>query len=573
MSRFLKLKTKYSKTDDNYKKIKLAIVSDNSSQFITQAIKAYGIKYQLNLNIFESNYNQIDFQLLNLESPLYEFKPEFIYINFSTQKLLNQFYKTNIIDRNNFSDYKINEIRNIYEAINSKIKPTIIINNFNEINDHVFGNFSNKDSSSFTYQLRKINFCLMNLLQESSNIFICDFISIQNNIGIEMVDQKLYYNADLAYSLKSVPSIAKNILKIICSNIGIFKKCLIIDLDNTLWGGVIGDDGIDGIRLGDSGVGLIYTELQRWILELKRRGILITICSKNSFSVAEKAFREHPKMILRMDDISIFKANWKDKTKNILDIKKKLNIDFNSMVFIDDNPFEREMVKKNLPLIEVPELPNDPSDYLQFLRTKNYFETSSYIKSDSKKTILYKENIERFRNKSRFKNNASFLKHLEMKSKVDIINSKNIDRVFQLIQRTNQFNTKRKRYTQSELKTFSTIKTIHSMVFKLYDKFGNNGIISCVVLKKIDNQLIIDTWVLSCRVFDRGIENFIIEKVITYAKYKNCETLIGLYEKTEKNILIKNLYMDLGFKKIGDQWVLQLDKEHKYDSQINLIEN
>jgi FkbH-like protein len=573
MSSFLKLKTNYSKTKNNFKEIKLAIVSDNSSQFMTQAIKAYGIKYQLNLDIFESNYNQIDFQLLNFESPLYKFKPEFIYINFSTQKLLNQFYKTDIINRNSFSDNKINEIQNIYEAINSKIKSTIIINNFNEINDHIFGNYSNKSSVSFIYQLRKINFCLMNLLQKSPNMFICDFVSIQNNIGIKMIDQKLYYNADLAYSIKSVPYIAKNILKIICSNIGIFKKCLILDLDNTLWGGVIGDDGIDGIKLGGLGIGSIYTELQRWVLELKKRGILITICSKNNFKIAKKAFKEHPEMILKMSDISIFKANWKDKTENIYDIKKELNIDFNSMVFIDDNPFEREMVKKNLPLIEVPDLPNDPSDYLQFLRTENYFETSSFIKDDSKKTTLYKEEIKRSEKKGKFKNKISFLKHLNMKSKVDVINSKNIDRVFQLMQRTNQFNTRRKRYTKSELENFSANKNAHTMVFKLYDKFGNYGIISCVILEKINKNLIIDTWVLSCRVFDRGLENFIIKKIITYAKCKSCKSLIGFYEKTEKNILIKSLFTSLGFKKIKDKWILSLEKKFEYDSQINLITN
>ena len=160
-----------------------------------------------------------------------------------------------------------------------------------------------------------------------------------------------------------------------------------------------------------------------------------------------------------------------------------------------------------------------------------------------------------------------------MKSKVDVINSKNIDRVFQLMQRTNQFNTRRKRYTKSELENFSANKNAHTMVFKLYDKFGNYGIISCVILEKINKNLIIDTWVLSCRVFDRGLENFIIKKIITYAKCKSCKSLIGFYEKTEKNILIKSLFTSLGFKKIKDKWILSLEKKFEYDSQINLITN
>ena len=406
MESIIKLRSKFNKVEKGYKKLKLAILSDSTSQFFVQGLKAYGIKNKLNIKILESNFDQIKLQVFNTNSSLYKFKPDFIFLNFSTQKLLNQFYRYEVRDK--FFLHISNEIHRLIKNINSELSSTIILNNFNEINDNVFGNYASKVTSSFLYQIRKINLDLMVLSQKNQNIFICDLISIQNILGENMFDQRLYYNSKLAYSIKGISYISKNLVQIICSNIGLLKKCLILDLDNTLWGGVIGDDGINGIDLGGEGLGEIYIEIQQWILELKNRGIILAVCSKNTKEIAKEVFDKHPNMLIKMEDISIFKVNWRDKTDNILEIKEDLNIDLNSIVFIDDSPFERDLVRRNLPSVTVAELPDDPSNYLEYLRNENYFEVSSITNSDLEKTKLYKEESQRKKSKIKFKSNSAF---------------------------------------------------------------------------------------------------------------------------------------------------------------------
>ena len=374
----------------------------------------------------------------------------------------------------------------------------------------------------------------MVLSQNNQNIFICDLISIQNILGENMFDQRLYYNSKLAYSIKGISYISKNLVQIICSNIGLLKKCLILDLDNTLWGGVIGDDGINGIDLGGEGLGAIYLEIQQWILELKNRGIILAVCSKNTEEIAKEVFDKHPNMLIKMEDISIFKVNWRDKTDNILEIKEDLNIDLNSIVFIDDSPFERGLVRRNLPSVTVAELPDDPSNYLEYLRNENYFEVSSITNADLEKTKLYKEESQRKKSKIKFKSNNAFLKSLKMIAKIDTINNYNLKRVFQLIQKTNQFNTTNRRYSQNKIKEIIATKNNYSKVISLKDNYGDYGIISCIILSKIQDNLIIDTWIMSCRVFDRQIENFSFNQIIKLAKSLKCKRIICLYKPTKR---------------------------------------
>ncbi len=242
-----------------------------------------------------------------------------------------------------------NEIHSLIKNINSEFSSNIILNNFNEIDNNVFGNYASKVTFSFLCQIRKINLGLMVLFQKNQNIFICDLVSIQNIFGEKMFDQKLCSNSKLAYNTQTISYISKNLVQIICSYIGLMKKCLILDLDNTLWGGVLGDDGINGIDLGRGGLGEIYIEIQQWILELKNRGSILAVCSKNTKEIAKKVFDKHPNMLIKMEDISIFRVNWQDKTDNIFKIKEDLNIDLNqnvrSILCESDNLPSMELVK------------------------------------------------------------------------------------------------------------------------------------------------------------------------------------------------------------------------------------
>ena len=570
MVSFNELKRNLRKDFSGFKKIKIALLSDTASQLLNNAIKAYGYEAQLDFDIYEADYNQIDLQIFDPSSELYSFNPDFIFINRCTEKLLKEFYKKNKHEQGSFSDHILQGTQKYYDVIARKIKAKVIINTYPEINDSVFGNFAAKTASSFIYQLRKTNLALMDLSQQAKDLFVCDLASLQSELGYRFVfDSKMYVNADMVYSLEFLPYIASNITAIIQSITGTFKKCLILDLDNTTWGGIIGDDGIEGIQIGYFGLGKIFTELQLWAKQLKQRGIIIAVCSKNTEEIAKEPFLSHPDMVLRMDDIAVFVANWETKVDNIRYIQSILNIGFDSMVFVDDNPFEREMVKSGIPDITVPELPEDPAEYLLFLRSLNLFETASFTEEDEIRTKQYQEEAQRNILLQSFDSEDDFLKNLDMLSEVKSFDTFTIPRVAQLTQRSNQFNLRTIRYTEEDIKHLCTDPEYYTMSLSLADRFGDHGLIGIIILKKeSDTNLFIDSWIMSCRVLKRGMENFTLNMIIELAAANNFKQVTGEYIPTKKNGIVKDHYHDLGFEEAGNKWVVDVADYKKRDTFI-----
>ena len=543
-----------------FKKIKIAILADSASQLLNNAVRAYGYTVQLDFEIYEADYNQIELQIFDPSSELYEFKPDFIFINRSTEKLLKEFYKKDKQLQSGFSEHIIRNTQNYYDTIASRLRSKVIINTYPEINDSVFGNFAAKTQSSFLYQLRKINMGLMDLSQQSKDMFVCDLASLQSDLGYGFVfDPKVYVSADMVYRIDFLPYIAKHVTDIILSINGSFKKCLILDLDNTIWGGIIGDDGMEGIQVGYLGLGKIFTELQLWAKQLKQRGIILAICSKNTESIAMEPFQSHPDMVLHMDDIAVFGANWETKVDNIRHIQSILNIGFDSMVFVDNNPFEREIVKSAIPDITVPELPEDPAEYLIYLRSLNLFETAFFTEQDDQRTRQYQEEARRNAVLQRFDNEMDFLANLQMVSEVKAFDEFDIPRVAQLSQRSNQFNLRTIRYTEADIKQLSADPNFYTISLSLKDRFGDHGLIGIVILKKQDDDtLFMDSWIMSCRVLKRGMENFTINTIADLARANGFKRVMGEYLPTKKNGIVKDHYLTLGFKQEGDKWVLNL---------------
>ena len=553
-----------------FKKIKIAILADSASQLLNNAVRAYGYTVQLDFEIYEADYNQIELQIFDPSSELYEFKPDFIFINRSTEKLLKEFYKKDKQLQSGFSEHIIRNTQNYYDTIASRLRSKVIINTYPEINDSVFGNFAAKTQSSFLYQLRKINMGLMDLSQQSKDMFVCDLASLQSDLGYGFVfDPKVYVSADMVYRIDFLPYIAKHVTDIILSINGSFKKCLILDLDNTIWGGIIGDDGMEGIQVGYLGLGKIFTELQLWAKQLKQRGIILAICSKNTESIAMEPFQSHPDMVLHMDDIAVFVANWETKVDNIRHIQSILNIGFDSMVFVDNNPFEREIVKSAIPDITVPELPEDPAEYLIYLRSLNLFETAFFTEQDDQRTRQYQEEARRNAVLQRFDNEMDFLANLQMVSEVKAFDEFDIPRVAQLSQRSNQFNLRTIRYTEADIKQLSADPNFYTISLSLKDRFGDHGLIGIVILKKQDDDtLFIDSWIMSCRVLKRGMENFTTNTIADLARANGFKRVMGEYLPTKKNGIVKDHYSNLGFKQEGDKWVLNLVEFEKRNTFI-----
>ncbi|HTF06147.1 MAG TPA: HAD-IIIC family phosphatase [Bacteroidia bacterium] len=544
--------------------IKAALLGDSSTQLFALALRGYALSVNYNLDLFESDYDQIDLQVSDPGSDLYTSNPRFIIVFHSPRKLLKEFYKLPAAERSGFAEHYLNRVKETCETINSRTSATIIWANLPMLDDGIFGQFSNKLPMAWPYQQRSINTGLMKLAAEEKNLFIADFDLLQSRVGMgDVHNSAMYVSSDIIFSLDFMPVAAKAVMDIIKAVSGMFAKCLVLDLDNTVWGGVIGDDGIDKIQIGDLGIGKAYTELQLWAKELKERGVILAVCSKNTDSIAREPFEKHPDMILRMEDIAVFVANWENKVDNIRHIQSVLNIGFDSMVFLDDNPFERNMVRDNVPGLVVPELPEDPADYIPFLRTLNLFETATFESADAGRTLQYQVEAKRVVLQQQFTSEAEFLGSLDMKSDVKAFDKYTIPRIAQLSQRSNQFNLRTVRYTEADLVRITEDRLYHTVSFSLKDKFGDYGLVSAIVLSARENELFLENWIMSCRVLKRGMEAFVYNKIVNIAREYGFAKVTAEYIPTAKNGIVANLLPDLGFVK-NDKWELDATTaEHK----------
>jgi len=531
--------------------LKVALLGDTATQLLAMAIRGTGVERGYNIDLFESDYNQVERQVLDPTSDLHRFGAKYTVVFQSSHKLLETYSLSPVPEWNQLCERRIAFVRALCETSRGKI----VYFNYPEIDDTVFGQYANRTDLSFSWQLRQLNYELMRLTQEYPNLYICDIASLQNKYGRDwMFDSSVYVSTEMVLSIDALPYVASRVLDIVCSIEGRFKKCLILDLDNTVWGGVVGDDGWEGIQVGHGlGIGKAFTEFQQWIRKLKNRGVIIAVCSKNDEDKAKEPFEKNPEMVLKLDDIAVFVANWENKADNIRLIQQILNIGFDSMVFLDDNPFERNMVRENIPEICVPELPVDPGDYLEYLYSLNLFETAAYSSLDKDRTKQYQTEAKRVQAAQHFTNEADFLKSLNMVSVVEGFTAFNTPRVAQLSQRSNQFNLRTIRYTDNEIADLGRSDCHACFSFTLEDKFGDNGLICVVILEKRDAEtLFINTWFMSCRVLKRGMENYTLNTIVEWAAQNGFKRLVGEYIPTQKNGMVKEHYPSLGFQKISE---------------------
>ena len=544
---------KLSKTDASaLPQYSLAVLGDCATQHLATALRGYGVSVGMRLNVFDADYDQINAQVMAPDSELYRFAPQGVLLQMCTEKLQEAFYDRPPEARASFAEDTYARIRQIWSRIGSRIPATVLQCNFPLIDDGVFGQFGNKTEQSFLFQQRKLNYLLMQGCQEVKNTFLIDLDALQTALGRStFADPKLYYVAKMPISLAALPAAAKLVVDVVRSLQGAVKKCLVLDLDNTLWGGVIGDDGLSGIQIGELGTGHAFSDFQKWLKELKNRGILLTVCSKNNEDTAKEPFEKHPEMVLRLEDFSMFVANWEDKARNIRTIQQALNIGMDSMVFLDDNPFERELVRTMIPEITVPELPEDPALYLQYLRGLDLFETASYSREDAGRTEQYREKAQRAAFEAAFQSYDDYLEALQMRASAAAFDPFHYPRIAQLTQRSNQFNLRTVRYTEAEIEALAQDDSRIGLYFTLKDKFGDHGLISVVVLEKQpEDTLFISEWLMSCRVLKRGMEEFIVDKILSVAAQQGFRWVVGEYIPTPKNAMVKDLYEQLGFARL-----------------------
>lgn len=391
------------------------------------------------------------------------------------------------------------------------------------------------------------------LADKQQNIYVLDLADLISEIGRrQFYSNKMWYLSNMPYSRDGLNAVVREIRGALSSAFEPRKKIIVLDLDNTLWGGVIGEDGIDGIELADHKEGQRYYDFQRQLLEMKKRGILLAVVSKNNEEDARKAISEHPSMLLREDDFVTEKINWENKAVNIKEIESELNLTEGSFIFIDDNPIERGIVSGKCTEMYVPEFPADTTELLGFAEDiwLDYCRPLRILGEDTKKTQMYQSEAKRKEAKINSLNLDDYIASLDMYVDVHRMRPEELERTAQLCGKTNQFNLTTKRYTVEEIASIAKKSDSAVYVVHVTDKYGDSGLISVIILAEEQSNVRIDTFLMSCRVMGRKLEDVIMNEIAS--RYSEKENLIGEYKPTEKNVPVKNLYERLGFKLLSE---------------------
>jgi FkbH-like protein len=365
---------------------------------------------------------------------------------------------------------------------------------------------------------------------------------------------RYWYAAKYPFATAMIPLYADHVMRIIAAQMGRSRRVLVLDLDNTIWGGIVGDDGVDGLVLGTgTPLGETYSALQRMALSYKERGIVLCVSSKNDETIALDAFRNHPEMILKEEDIVAFRVNWDDKAANIKAISDMIDLGLDSFVFLDDNPAERKRVRDALPSVAVPELPKDPSEWISVFQAAGYFEQAGFSREDQLRVGFYKANARRTAQLERIGNHDDYLRSLEMTLSIAPFDAAGRKRIAQLISKSNQFNLTTRRYSETEVAALQSNPDAVTLQARLEDIFGDNGMISAVICLQQDRRWEIDTWIMSCRVLGRQVDETILQHLVRQARTAGITDLIGRYIPTAKNGLVRDHFSKLGFTLIDAQ--------------------
>jgi FkbH-like protein len=527
--------------------------------------------------IYLAPFDMITQSVLDENDELYTFKPDIVWI-FKTHRDVHLQIAPGADHAavRSVVDDAVHQNIHLARTILSRMKCTIILNNADLPADDPFGNIAGASVWGARQALRLYNNELAAAAPIGAVIFDLDHLASEFGRR-QWFEDRHWYHSKHAFSFDALGLVASAAARLVAAVKGLAKKCLVLDLDNTLWGGVIGDDGMDGIQLGAKAEGEAFMAFQSYLRALKERGIILAVCSKNDEKNAREPFERHPDMKLRLDDIAVFRANWNNKVDNIRDIATTLNIGLDSLVFVDDNPAERDIVRQFLPMVEVPELPDDPSGYITALAKHRYFETTSFSDEDRERSRYYQENVKRAELQLSFNDKADYLASLKMTGEIGSIDGFYLPRMAQLINKSNQFHLTGTRYTEAELNAFAARPDYVLRYFKLSDRFGDNGLISVVILHVVEDALVIDTWVMSCRVLARSVEELICNEILKVARQRGCREIIGTYRPSAKNALVSGLYERLGFAKglnDGDHttWRMAVKSDFKWTTAIKILE-
>ena len=545
--------------------LKLGIVASHTMDYLAAALPGSGLRHSILIDVVLAGYGQAAQEILNPDSSFVTHHLDCVLLAFDYRGLGLDRVFLKKEEAEEVVSAAINYVSSLATGVRNLIRATCILQTLVPPSDPVFGGLDARVPGSPRAMIERFNARLLNEVVKENDL-VADVAFLASQVGLNAWnDARGWHKAKLPASLDATPLYADFLCRMLGSARGKARKCLVLDLDNTLWGGVIGDDGVDGIALGqNSAVGEAHVALQRFLLDLRRRGVVLTVCSKNEDANARIPFREHPEMVLKEDHIAVFIANWSDKANNLREIAATLNIGTDSLVFLDDNPVERGQVRQVLPEVAVPELTEDPADYIGLLANAGYFDAIAISDEDIARADFYQSNAARV-SLQKVGNIEEYLRSLEMVATLSGFNAVGRVRIAQLINKSNQFNLTTRRYSESEVEAFENDPKKFCLQVRLADRFGDNGMISVIIFDRSTEEWSCDTWLMSCRVLGRRVEELVLATIAAAAKKSGARRLKGIYLPTKKNGLVADHFAKLGFTKTsdlsdgGNTWVLELE--------------
>lgn len=559
---------------------KIAILGGSTTSNIKLILELFLLNYGIRPIFYESEYNQYYQDAMFDNEELQAFAPDLIYVCTSNRNITQYPVLSDDVDTiDGLLEAEKNKFYGIWDSLASRYHCPIIQNNFEMPFYRLMGNKEASDIHGKIHFLTRLNMAFYDYAQKHDNFYICDINYISADYGLKEWSDPFYWHMyKYALNVSAIPYLAFNIANIIKSILGKNKKGFVLDLDNTLWGGVIGDDGVDNIVIGpEESEGQVYSEFQRYIKECTQLGVILNVDSKNEEENA-LAGLNHPDSELHPDDFIVIKANWNPKDQNLQQIANELNLLPESLVFIDDNPAERHIVIEQLKGVVAPEI-GQVHQYIQTIDRGGYFEVTTLSADDQKRNEMYKENAKRAQLEASFSNYTDYLLSLEMKGIIKPFELVFMARIAQLTNKSNQFNLTTKRYTQTEIEEVAASDQYITLYGKLIDKFGDNGVVSVVIGHVVEDVCHIDLWIMSCRVLKRDMEFAMMDSLVKRCQERGISEIRGYYYPTAKNAMVREFYALQGFEKIAEdadgntQWKYVITNEYHNKNTVIKVED
>jgi FkbH-like protein len=548
-------------------RLRVAILSSDTINHLLPGLRVAALRRGFFFDVFAGAFAQYRQEVLEPASRLKSFAPEVIVLSLSARAQIGALPID--ADREHVEQVlqsEVAEVRSLWEAARHRFGAVVLQQTYLDVFEPIFGSYDRVAPASPARVIDRLNQLLAEAARDSG-VALVDAARACARDGIDAwFDAARWLQGKMEIAPQAAGRYGELVARVVAAHRGRSRKCVVFDLDNTLWGGVLGDVGIEGLVLGEgSATGEAHLELQRYARRLNERGVILAVCSKNDPALAEQAFSRHPEMVLKRSDIACFVANWKDKAENLRDIAQTLNIGLDSLVFVDDNPAERARVREAFPMIAVPELPEDPAHYVRALADAGFFEAVSFTREDSTRAASYAANAEREALRSAAQSMDEFLRGLDMEITYGPVGDLELERATQLINKTNQFNTTGRRYSAKEMAQLALDPDSITLQFRLMDRLGDSGLVSVMILHlEHDGVAELDVWVMSCRVFGRQLEDEAMNIAVEQIRARGIETLSARFVPTGRNAVIGDLFRNLGFQQVSGS---AAKEENKKESQ------